>query len=315
MNTAEQHLIFGTGPVGKSIMTELLKRGKSVTMVNRSGTLKDAPQGINLVKGDASDPNFTRQVSKGKTHIYNCTNPAYSEWVEKFPPLNTAILEGAKAAKAKLIVMDNVYMYGDTKGKPLTQDLPYNAHNRKGTTRANMAREVLNAHQKGDAQVVLGRASDFFGAGVMDSAAGEIMFGNAVAGKTVQVLGNLDVPHTYTYMKDIGKGLVTLAEDETAYGKAWHLPNPQTVTTREFIKLIEKEVGKPLTIMTANIWMVRLLGLFMPDMREFPEMMYEFTQPFIVDDTPFKQKYGDLATPLPQAIAETVAWFKSHAQA
>lgn len=305
------HLIFGTGPVGKSIMQALIAQGESVTMINRSGTLNHQPKGVTLIAGDASQPDFTRTVSQGARYIYNATNPAYTEWAEKFPPLNNAILAGAQSAQAKLIVMDNLYMYGDTNGAPLTEDLPSRATGKKGKTRADMAKTLLDAHQKGNVQVVLGRASDFFGAGVHDSSLGDIVFKNALAGKTVNLLGNPDQPHTYTYMADIGRSLVTLAQSEDSYGRAWHLPSPKTTTTRYILSLIEQHLGKKITVQPAGRFMVTALGLFMPMMREFKETLYQFEKPFIMDDTAYKTRFGDTSTPLETAIEATFRWFQS----
>lgn len=58
--------------------------------------------------------------------------------------------------------------------------------------------------------MAIGRVSDFFGPGVLDSTAGERMFGQSIQGKPVQLMGNLNLPQPYTYIEDIGKGLVIL---------------------------------------------------------------------------------------------------------
>jgi nucleoside-diphosphate-sugar epimerase len=313
MNTNELHVIFGTGPVGKSIMTELLRRGKSVRMVNRRGKT-DVPAAVEMVAGNASDPDFTKQAAKGASVVYNCTNPPYTQWPELFPALNTAVLEGAAANNAKLVVMDNVYMYGSTHGKPMTEELPYAATTRKGITRAKMAREILETHKAGKVRAVIGRASDFFGAGVLDSTAGERMFSPAISGKPVQMIGNVDLPHTYTYMPDIGRALVMLAEHDAALGQAWHLPSPQTVTSRQFVEMIAAEAGTQPRIQVAPHLLIKGMALFMPMMREIEEMWYEFDETFILNDSKFKRTFGDCATPLPEAIRTTVQWFKSHPQ-
>ncbi len=313
MNTNELHVIFGTGPVGKSILTELLRQGKRVRMVNRSGKA-DVPADIEIMAGDASDPAFTQKAAKGADVVYNCTNPPYTQWPQLFPALNTAVLAGAAANNAKLVVMDNVYMYGATHGKPYTEDMPYAATTRKGIVRAKMAEQILNAHQTGQVRATIGRASDFFGAGVMDSSGGDRLFYPAVAGKTVQMIGNVDLPHTYTYMPDIGRALVTLALNDTADGQVWHIPSPQTVTSRQFAEMIAAEAGQPLRIQVAPKLLVKVMGLFMPIMREVDEMMYEFDEPHILDDSKFKRTFGDTSTPLPEAIRTTVQWFKANPQ-
>ncbi len=146
---SEIHMIFGTGPLGQSVMQELLRRGKTVRMANRSGNRPDGiPAEVEVIGGDAFNTDFTRQVARGAAVVYQCAQPDYAEWTTKFVPLQNAILEGAAAAGAKLIIGDNLYMYGEVNG-PIHEDLPYAAITRKGKARAEAARQVLAAHQTG----------------------------------------------------------------------------------------------------------------------------------------------------------------------
>ncbi len=127
-NTNELHVIFGAGPLGKWTMRELVRLGKRVRVVNRSGEVKDAPAGVEVVRGDAYDPANTSLLTQGATAVYQCAQPAYHEWAEKFPPLQAAILQGAIANGAKLIVGDNLYTYGDPNGQTISEATPYNPH-------------------------------------------------------------------------------------------------------------------------------------------------------------------------------------------
>jgi nucleoside-diphosphate-sugar epimerase len=220
------------------------------------------------------------------------------------------VLEGAAAPGAKLVAMENLYMYEPTGGDPVTEDLPYAATTCKGRVRARMSQELMEAHTSGRVRIAIGRASDFFGPRVLASAAGEQVFGRAVEGKSVQVAGDPDQPHTYTYVPDIGRGLVTLGEHEEALGRAWHLPSSETLTTREFVEMIFEEVGKPARIQAAPKLVLRALGLFSPPLRETIEMLYEFEEPFVMDHSDFTRAFGDHATPLGEAIRETVRWYR-----
>ena len=305
------HVVFGTGPVGRAVMQALVEKGKYVRMVNRSGKMK-VPAGVEVVRGDAADPDSTRPLCQGAAVVYNCTNAPYNEWPQKFPDLQAGVLTGAASAGAKLVVMENVYMYGPTHGQPMRENLPYAARTRKGATRAHMAEALLEAHARGKVRVAIGRASDFFGPGGRESAAGDRMFGPAVAGKTIQVLGNPDLPHTYTYLADIGRGLATLGEREEALGQAWHLPNPKTVSTRAFIELICKDAGQKPAIQAAPRLLIQGLGLFNPLMHELAEMLYEFEEPFVVDATCFEKTFGQTATPLEEAVRITTRWYQEH---
>ena len=309
MTDNELHVVFGTGPVGLAVMDDLVRQDKRVRMVNRSGRA-DVAEGVEVVGGDAADSTFTREVSAGASVVYFALNPPYNRWPELFPSLQAGVLEGAASAGAKLIAVENLYMYGPTGGRPLTEDLPYAANTRKGAVRAGMSRELMEADASGKVRVAIGRASDFFGPRVLASAAGEQIFGRAVEGKSAQVAGDPDQPHTYTYAPDIGKGLVILGEREEALGRAWHLPSPETVTTRRFVEMIFEEAGGPARIQTAPKFVLRVMGLFNPPLREMIEMLYEFEEPFVVDHSDFERAFGMRATPLRQAIGETVRWYR-----
>lgn len=304
------HVVFGTGPVGLAVADDLSRRGERIRMVNRSGRAS-APEGAEVVGGDATDKAFTREASAGAAVVYFALNPPYHRWPELFPPLQDGVLEGAAWAGARLVAMENVYMYGPTGGRPLTEDLSYAASTRKGEVRARMSRDLFAAHQAGKVRATAGRASDFFGPRVTDSAAGETVFGRAVAGKAAQVAGDPELPHTYTYAPDIGKGLVTLGEREEALGRAWHLPGPETVSTRRFVEMVFGETGGEFRMQRAPRILFRAMGLFDPAMREMVEMLYEFEEPFVVDHSAFAGAFGDHASPLQEAIRETVRWYRA----
>jgi nucleoside-diphosphate-sugar epimerase len=310
IDNGELHVVFGTGAVGMAVMDDLVNKSKRVRMVNRSGRA-NVPEGVEVIGGDATDEVFAREASEGASIVYFALNPPYDKWPELFPGLQAGVLEGAASAGAKLVAMENLYMYGPTNGRPLTEDLPYAANTRKGTVRAMMSQELMRAHRGGRVRVAIGRASDFFGPRVTTSAAGEQVFGRAVEGKSAQVAGDLDQLHTYTYVPNVGRGLVILGEREEALGRAWHLPSPETVTTRKFVEMIFEEVGKPARVQAAPKILLRALGLFNPPLRETIQMLYEFEEPFVVDDSRFKQEFGDHATPLREAIGDTVRWYRA----
>jgi nucleoside-diphosphate-sugar epimerase len=306
----EMHVVFGTGPLGKSVMRELVKQGKPTRMVNRSGKA-DVPNGVEVVAGDAYDISFTREVTKDAAVVYQCAQPGYTEWQEKFPPLQTAILEGTAANNAKLIVGENLYMYGDVDGR-IHEGLPYSAKTKKGKVRAQMANQLLEAHRTGKVRVAMARGSDFFGPEVMGSSLGEREIYPLIAGKKVQVYGNPDLPHTYTFIDDFGKAMVILGEREEALGQAWHVPNAPTLTQRQLVTILFQEAGHPPKIGTLSPLMMRIGGLFIPEARETVEMMYEFTKPYVVDSSKFVRAFGDIATSHQEAARKTVEWFKAH---
>ncbi len=150
------HVVFGAGPLGRSVVNELVRRGQTVRVVSRSGLMAEAPQGVELVSGDLYNPSVVRELTQGAAVAYQCAQPHYWEWPQKFPPLQAAIIEGLTGTGTKLVIGENTYMVGDTDGKPLTEDLPYAAHTRKGKVRAAMSEAALAAHKAGKVQVATG---------------------------------------------------------------------------------------------------------------------------------------------------------------
>jgi nucleoside-diphosphate-sugar epimerase len=309
-NTNELHVIFGSGPLGLAVMSALLRRGRKVRLVNRSGAA-NVPAEVELLAGDAFSLDFTRHACQKAAVVYQCAQPLYWEWPEKFPPLQAAILEGAASARAKLIVGENLYMYGEVSG-PIREDLPYAAQTRKGRVRAEMAQAVLEAHRSEKVRAASARGSDFYGPLVTSSALGDRAILPVLSGKTASLGGNLDLPHAFTYITDFGEAMAILGEQEAALGQAWHVPNPPALTQRQMITLFFEQAGFPPRVSAMGKTMLRIGGIFIPGAREMIEMMYEFEQPFVVDSSKFVRAFGDIATPYPQAVAETLAWYRKH---
>jgi nucleoside-diphosphate-sugar epimerase len=304
------HVVFGTGQVGCTLSAHLTSLGLAVRAVSRHRPAA-LPDAVQWQAADATNPEAATAAATDAAVIYQCLNAPYTDWPERFPPLQRGVLSAAERSGALLVSMENVYGYGATEGKPLTEDLPLVATTVKGRTRAAMTRELLAAADAGRARIAIGRASDFFGAGVTESSLGERVFGNAVSGRRADFLGNPDLPHTYSYVPDIAVGLATLGTDERAVGGVWHLPGPETVSTRQVIELVAGEVGHPVAVRSLPKLAVRAIGLFNPLMRELAEMAYEFDEPFVLDTTKYQSTFGPAGTPLGTAVATTVAWYRS----
>jgi nucleoside-diphosphate-sugar epimerase len=312
MTATPRHVIFGTGAIGLAVLDALRRRGETARLVNRSGHAR-VPDDIEVIGGDARDPGFTTEVTRGAGVVYQTLNPPYAEWTAQFPMLQAGVLAAAEATGARLVSMENVYMYGRPAGRPLTEDRAYDAHTTKGQLRGRMARELLAAHDAGRVEVAIGRASDYFGPrGGAQSNLGDRVFPAALAGKTATVLGDPDQPHTYTYVPDIGEGLTVLGEHPDAPGQVWHLPNdPDTLTTRQLVDMAYRQAGQPRgKLRRLPAVMLRAIGLVNPTMRELVEMQYQFEEPFVVDSSKITNKLGVEATPVEEALAHTLRTYR-----
>lgn len=307
------HVIFGTGAIGRAAAEELVRRGESVRMVNRSGKMDEVPTGVEVIASDLYDPANVRAVIHGAKVVYQASQPAYNQWPEKFPMLQNAIIEGLTGSDAKLVLVENVYMYGDTYGQAMTEDMPYNAHTRKGRVRGEISNAAFAAHKEGRVRVTAARGGNFFGPWGLDSTMGTRAFHPLLHGKPAQLIGRTDLPHTHTYIRDFGTALIILGERDEADGEAWHVPNDQPkMTQAELVRMFAEEAGVEPKISSMGKTMMAIGGLFIPEAKETVEMMYEFEKPFVIDSSKFEQTFGMKATPMRAAIKETVAWYQSH---
>ena len=311
MNTP--HVVLGTGAIGRAIMHELRTRGEAVRMVSRSGKMAEAPANIEIVAADLYDANQVRAVCAAARVVYHTVQPDYHQWPELFPTLQTAILTGLNGSGAKLVLAENLYMYGDTNGMPITEDLPHQAQTRKGKVRSIISQDAFAAHRAGRVRVTSARGSDYFGPWGLGATMGERVFIPLIQGKKANLLGNIDVPHTHTYVPDFGRAMVVLGTDDRADGQAWHVPNDMpTITQRQMLTYAAQILNVPVQYSAMGRLMMQIGGLFIPAAKESVEMMYEFEQPFIVDSQRFETTFGMRATPMHDALTTTIAWYQQH---
>jgi nucleoside-diphosphate-sugar epimerase len=309
--TADTSVVLGTGPLGLAVMRELRSRGRAVRMVNRRGTA-DVPGDVRTVAADLTDPEAAQRACADADVVYHCAKPPYDAWPELLPDLTAGVVSGVESADAVLVYADNLYAYGPVEG-PLTESLPAAATGPKGRARAAAARRVLDAHESGRIRATIGRASDFYGPGVRESVVGERVFERALDGRTAFLLGDPEQPHTYTYIGDFARALVTLGEHDASQGEVWHVPSAETVTTKAFVERVYEAAGRTPKLRAAPRWAVRVLGLASSQLRELQEIFYMYDRPFVVDHSKFAETFDVEVTPHERAIRETLDWFREAA--
>ncbi len=308
------HVVFGAGPLGLAVLRALQTRKLPARLVTRRGKPAGrAPTAFEWVAGDATDSDSVRRACAGASVVYHCAGAPYDRWAELLPRMMDGIAGGARVAEAKLVYGDNLYMYGRVTG-PLRQNLPSNPNTRKGQVRAQLGDRLLEAHHKGALRATIGRGSDFFGPHVLLSHAGSRLFPQALAGKLTDVLGDPDKLHTFTYIDDFGEALVLLGTRDEALGKAWHVPNPETLTHRAFVERVYRVAGTEPKLRVVPRWLVSILAPFNPTLREVKEMLYQFEEDFVVDSRHFTSTFGKTATPLNDAIRATLDWYRQSYQ-
>ena len=307
-----RHVILGGGPGGAGTAEALRRRGAEVVVVRRRRPA-ELPEGVRHVAADALDGPGLARACEGAGVVYQCLNAPYHRWPAMFPPLQRSALAAARGAGARYVSFENVYMYGDPRGAPMTEASPETPCSEKGRVRAAMSAELKAVHARGEVAVAQVRASDLFGPGMRLASAGDELFARAVAGKPARAIGGLDQPHTWTFTRDAGETLARVGLDPSTSGKVWHVPSDRPRTQRELVAAIAEVLGRPVGLQATPAWVLQVLGVFVPPVGAMLEMAYEFEQPFVVEDAATRAALGQAPTPFLEAIRETVRWFGADA--
>jgi nucleoside-diphosphate-sugar epimerase len=313
MPSSKLHVVIGAGQIGPLVASRLLTRGHRVRLVRRGRFGDEVPTGAETANADIFDPVALDRAVADAAVIYHCANPAYTAWPTQLVPMNRAIIRAATGARAHLVVLDNLYMYGRAPAGVMREDTAVAPCSRKGRLRAEAAAALTAARDGGELTVTVGRASDFIGPGsIMTTAFGDRFWPRALAGKAGEVSGDPDLPHSYSFVADVADGLVTLGTDDRARNQLWHLPVNPVTSTRELMAMIGRALGHDLDATRVPPWLLRSLGWVWPLMREVAEMTYQWQAPFILDDSRYRATFGGAATPWPEIIAASVAWARAH---
>lgn len=307
-----KHTILGAGGfAGTSLTHELLKQKQQVRLVSRSGR---SMEGTETMVAELLSAKETNAAVQGSDVVYLCAGLPYKYdvWKEEWPRIMRNAIDACKSAGAKLVFLDNVYMYGKVAGN-MTEETPYNPCSKKGEVRAKIATMLEDEMKRGELQALIARAADVYGPyATKSSVAWVLVFDKLLKGKKAQWMGDARQPHSFTYTLDCGRGLSLLGQRDDAYGQVWHLPtcNPAP-DGRAFIELAAKELGAAASYSVLKPWMVRLVGLFNPMVFELHEMIYQSTNPYFFDSTKFEKFFAYTPVTYPDGIRETLRFLKS----
>ena len=305
------HVVMGaSGGIGSAVTRRLAEGGHAVRAVNRSGKM-EAPEGVEIVAADATDPASTRQACQGAAVVYNCVHPAPGEEYDRFVTMAQNIIDGADEAGARLVLAASVYPYGKV-DRPMTEDMPDNPSEPTGALHAKGVQLALDAHEKGQVQVAVGRSSNYFGPSAGRSYAGDGIFYNALVDKPAMVIGNVDTLHTYTYVDDFADGLITLATRDEALGQIWHVPSAETITTRQLIDMAYSQAGRETKIRAGTRLPLTVMSWFDSKMKFALQVLYQFDRPFIVDHSKYEKAFGANPMPHEQGVSRTVDWYRAN---
>lgn len=300
-----QTILGANGVIGRELSRHLPEFSNRLRQVSRS------PKPVNatdeLFRADLLDAKATADAVAGSQITYLVAGLRYDHkvWEEQWPRVMRNAIDACKRHGSALVFFDNVYAYGRVNGV-MTEDTPYNPCSRKGEVRARIATMLMDEVKRGELRAAIVRAADFYGPGAVLSVTYATVTERLKAGKTPQWIGNAKAVHTFTYTRDAGRSLALLGNTPSAYGQVWHaVTSKELMTGEQYVRLSCEVARRPYSLQVAPRWMLTLIGIFVPLVRENIEMLYQFEHDYRFDSSKVERALGLKPTAYRDGIAAT----------
>lgn len=305
-----QTILGANGIISTELAKALTKYTGKIRLVSRN------PRKVNhtdeIYSADLTNAEQTLAAVAGSEVVYLTAGLQYNSkvWQEQWPVIMRNVIEACKKHKAKLVFFDNVYMYGQVNGW-MTEETPVNPCSKKGEVRAAIAKMLMDEVEQGNITALIARSADFYGPETPMSFVSVMLFDNLAKGKKAQWMLNDSVKHSLTYTPDAGKATALLGNTASAFNQVWHLPTDRNALNgREIIALAAKEFGVAPKHMTLQKWLMQIVALFNPIVKESMEMLYQSETDYLFDSSKFDNAFTFRTTTYAEGIAETVRSIK-----
>lgn len=302
-----QTILGANGTIGTILAKELLTYTNKIRLVSRN------PRRVNdtdeLFAADLTRPGMVDKAVEGSDIVYLVVGLQYNAevWEKSWPELMKATIQACIKHNARLVFFDNVYMYDKDAIPHMTEDSPINPPSRKGAVRKQIAEMLMNEVKAGRLMALIARAADFYGPGNENSFVSEVVYKNFKKGKAANWFSSVDKKHSFTYTPDAAKATALLGNTDDAYNQVWHLPTDKTsLTGKEFISIFAEEMKVKNRVSPMPLWLIKILGIFIPVMKEFPEMMYQYDRDYFFDSSKFDLRFNFKTTTYREGIRNMV---------
>jgi nucleoside-diphosphate-sugar epimerase len=301
-----QTILGANGTIGKVLASELTKHTTAIRLVSRNP--KKVNPGDELFPADLRDPEQVKKAIKGSEVVYLLVGFDYklSVWQQEWPRLMKACIDACIESKSKLVFFDNVYLYDSNAIPHMTEESPVNPPSEKGKVRTEIVNMLWHAVKTRGLQAQVARAADFYGPGNEKSFMMEVVYKNFRKGKKANWFMDAKKKHSFTYTPDAAKATALLGNTPEAYGQTWHLPTAPPLTGEQWIGLFAAEMKAKPGYSLLKMWLLKVLGIFIPIMREMPEMMYQFDRDYVFESSKFMKKFPFQITSPEDGVKEVV---------
>ena len=302
-----QTILGANGTIGSVLAEELKNYTDRIRLVSRN------PRKVNesdeLLPADLSLPGMVDKAVAGSEVVYLVIGFDYKKevWEEKWPKLMREVIDSCIKHNARLVFFDNVYMYDIKEIPHMTEESAINPPSRKGKVRKDIAQMITDNVKTGNLMALIARSADFYGPGNEKSFITEMVYKNLKKGKPANWFIDADKKHSLTFTPDAARATALLGNTPDAYNQVWHLPTDKnTLTGREIIGLFASGMNVSNKVSVLPLWLIRILGLFIPIMKEMPEMMYQYDRDYFFDSSKFDKRFNFKTTTYQEGVKASV---------
>lgn len=305
-----QTILGAGGAIGTELAKSLPQYTDRIRLVSRN------PEKVNpsdeLFEADLMLAEAVQKAVEGSDVCYLTVGLKYDKkvWRSSWPVIMKNVIDACEKYNSKLVFFDNVYLYDPNHLSPMTEESPVKPSSEKGKIRAEIIDMLWSAVEAGRIDALVARSADFYGPGFEKplSILIETVFKPLNQGSTANWLGDDSCKHSYTYTPDAGKATAMLGNTPDAFGETWHLPTASNpYTGKEWVEEIAKQMDQKPKYRTVSKLIVRLMGLFMPIMRENVEMMYQYDRDYVFNSDKFEKRFNLEPTPYKEGIQKVIA--------
>lgn len=306
-------LVLGAnGRFGQAAVQAFAAAGWHVLAQVRRTPVVPLPAGAEAIALPLDEPAALSQRAAGARVVVYAVNPPYTDWSRQMLPLARQGMAVAQGLGACFMLPGNVYNFGEGMPPVLDERTPERPSTVKGRLRAELEAEMAARAGQGLRSVVI-RAGDFFGGGA--SSWLDLAIVKKLRQGRLVYPGPLDRPHAWAYLPDLARAFVAVAESEL--GARYELPaatrlqfTGHTLTGQAMLDAVERAAQALGERPAAGFrrggmpWAaLRVMGWFMPLLREVVEMAYLWRVPHALDGRALQACIGALpATPIDTAL-------------
>ncbi|MCE1202543.1 MAG: NAD-dependent epimerase/dehydratase family protein [Bacteroidia bacterium] len=288
-----QTILGSGGAIGTSLAMHLQQHTGNIRLVSRN------PRKVNdtdmLFKADLANAAEAKQAVEGSSVCYLTIGLEYKTkvWQRLWPQVIRNVAEACIMHRCKLVFFDNIYAIDPDHFGQITEESPINPKSKKGEVRAFVDLYLQGLIDKGKLDAMIVRSPDFFGPMKQSSMLMIMVYDNLMKGKRAQWLCNADMPHNMGCVPELARATAMLGNTPEAYNQVWNLPTHKDCPTgRQWTEMIAGLVGKPAGVSALSPGMMRILGTFVPVLKELYDVRAQFDRPYFFDSSKFEKHFN-----------------------